>query len=102
MRWLSKFLGALHLELNSEDLERCKLSKSELNKINNIGGSSVGLSSSGNLGSSSESQGCLDKLEQIDPEYTEAKERDEEGDLDITGDGDKTDEEDDNDIEVMP
>ena len=61
-----------------------------------------GLSSSSNLSSSSESQGCPDKLEQIDPEYTEAKERDGEGNLDIFGDGDKTDEEDDNDIEVMP
>ena len=54
---------ALHLELNSEDLEE----------------SSGGTSGSyGNLNGLSESQNCLDKLEQIDPEYTKAKERDEE------------------------
>ena len=67
MRWLSKFLGTLHLELNSEDLERCKLSKSDI---------SLEMSSSGSsdsLGSLLESQGCLNKLEQIDPECTKAK-----------------------------
>ena len=72
MRWLSKFLGALHLELNTEDLERCKLNKSEISKITQLGGSSLGGSSSSSLGlglSSSDHSEALDKLEQIDPDY---------------------------------
>ena len=70
MRWLSKFLGALHVELNTEDLERCKLSKSEIGRIvldGSIGGSSGSLSS-GSLSSSARSD-CLERLEQIDPDY---------------------------------
>ena len=67
MRWLSKFLGALHVELNTEDLERCKLSKSEIGRIAQLGGSSGSLSS-GSLSSSARSD-CLERLEQIDPDY---------------------------------
>ena len=51
----------------------------ELNSDINIKESSAGASGSySNLNGLSESQNCLDKLEQIDPEYTKAKERDEE------------------------
>ena len=72
MRWFSKFLGTLHLELNSEDLERCKLSKSDISLEESSGGSS-----SNSLNSSSESQGYLNKLKQINPEYAKAKETEE-------------------------
>ena len=52
MRWLSRFLGALYLELNSEDLEQCKLSRSDINLEESSGGTS----------SSSESQNNLNRL----------------------------------------
>ena len=100
MRWLSKFLGALHVELNTEDLERCKLSKSEIGRIAQLGGSS----SSGSLGSlsSSESSGNFDRLEQIDPEY-DAEDDGNNGDLTLEGgggdDGNKTD---DDDLTLVP
>ena len=89
MRWLSKFLGTLHLELNSEDLEHCKLSKSDISLEMSSGGSSD------NLSSSSESQGCLNKLEQIDPEYTKAKETEEDG-VGMVIDSNDDDDDDDN------
>ena len=94
MRWLSKFLGALHIELNTEDLERCKLSKSEISRITQFGGMSVSGSSLSSLSSSDYSE-RLEKLEQIDPEYDSCN-VDDDG-IDIIIDGEKTDDDDDDD-----
>ena len=104
MRWLSKFLGALHIELNTEDLERCKLSKSEISRITQFGGMSVSGSSLSSMSSSDYSE-RLEKLEQIDPEYDSCNIDDDDDDIDITIDGEKTDEEktddDDDEIELV-
>lgn len=95
MRWLSKFLGALHLELNAEDLDRCKLSRSEIDKITRIGESSGSLGSIGSSGSlsGSDSSDCLGRLEQIDPKYL-GEDEDEDVEIGAADDGDKTDDDD--------
>lgn len=69
MRWLSKFLGELHLELNSEDLEKCKLSMFGSGKLLNLDESSGDLSASDGISSLGESETCLDKLEVLDPNF---------------------------------
>ena len=96
MRWLSKFLGALHIELNTEDLERCKLIKSEISRTTQFGGMSVSGSSLSSLSSSDYSE-RLEKLEQIDPEYDSCNVDDDDDDIDIIIDGEKADDDDDDD-----
>lgn len=72
MRWLSKFIGGLHLELNSEDLDRCKLSRSDIGRLGSLDDSSGDLGRSDStlsMSDGTESSTCIDKLEAIDPRF---------------------------------
>lgn len=73
MRWLSKFLGNLHLELNFDNLERYKLGKSEISNICKLDESSGDLSKSDSSYGLSDSSSCLNRLEVIDPIFNETE-----------------------------
>lgn len=77
MRWLSKFVGGLHLELNSEDLDRCKLSRSDIGRLGGLDESTGSLGRSDStltMSDGAESSTCLDKLEMIDPGFYDMEE----------------------------